>query len=63
MTTLELTADQGGVRLDVFLARRVERLSRSQAQRLIERGLVTVQGEPARASRCLLYTSPSPRDS
>jgi 23S rRNA pseudouridine1911/1915/1917 synthase len=51
VTTLELTADQGGERLDVFLARRVERLSRSQAQRLIERGLVTVQGEPARASR------------
>jgi 23S rRNA pseudouridine1911/1915/1917 synthase len=51
VTTLELTADQGGERLDVFLARRVERLSRSQAQRLIERGLVTVQGEVAKAAR------------
>ncbi|MCS7276065.1 MAG: RluA family pseudouridine synthase [Dehalococcoidia bacterium] len=51
MTTLELTADQGGERLDVFLARRVDRLSRSQAQRLIERGLVTVEGEQARAAR------------
>jgi 23S rRNA pseudouridine1911/1915/1917 synthase len=49
--TLELTADQGGERLDVFLARRVEGISRSQAQRLIERGLVTVEGVPARASR------------
>ncbi len=51
MMTLELTADQGGERLDVFLARRVVRLSRSQAQRLIERGLVTVEGAPGRASR------------
>ncbi|HXG42294.1 MAG TPA: RluA family pseudouridine synthase [Dehalococcoidia bacterium] len=51
MTTLELTADQGGERLDVFLARRIDRLSRSQAQRLIQRGLVTVEGEEARAAR------------
>lgn len=50
MRTLALVADQGGERLDVFLARRLREVSRSQAQRLIERGLVTVEGVPARAS-------------
>ena len=44
MRTLDLTADRGGERLDVFVARRVPELSRSHAHRLIEEGLVTVDG-------------------
>jgi 23S rRNA pseudouridine1911/1915/1917 synthase len=44
MRTLDLIADRGGERLDVFVARRVPELSRSHAHRLIEEGLVTVDG-------------------
>jgi 23S rRNA pseudouridine1911/1915/1917 synthase len=47
---LELTADRPGERLDVFLSRAVPALSRSQARRLIDDGLVTVDGTPQRAS-------------
>ena len=50
MKTLELTADRPGERLDVFLARAVADLSRSQARRLIDDGLVTVDGTPERPS-------------
>ena len=50
MKTLDLAADRPGERLDVFLARRVEGLSRSQARRLIDEGLVTVDGRPERPS-------------
>jgi 23S rRNA pseudouridine1911/1915/1917 synthase len=39
-----------GMRLDVFLSRGVEDLSRSQAKRLIEQGNVTVDGHIAKAS-------------
>ena len=38
MKTLELTADRASERLDVFLARRVDGLSRSHARRLINGG-------------------------
>jgi 23S rRNA pseudouridine1911/1915/1917 synthase len=48
--TLELTADRPGERLDVFLARLVEGLSRSQARRLIDDGAVTVNGRKERPS-------------
>jgi len=48
--TLELTADRPGERLDVFLSRAVADLSRSQARRLIDDGLVTVDGAPERPS-------------
>jgi 23S rRNA pseudouridine1911/1915/1917 synthase len=51
--TLDLAADRPGERLDVFLARRVEDLSRSQARRLIDEGLVTVDGRPERPSHRL----------
>ena len=44
MRTLDLIADRGGERLDIFVARRVPELSRSHAHRLIEEGLVTVDG-------------------
>ncbi len=46
--TLELVADRSGERLDVFVARRRPDLSRSRVQRLIENGLVAVDGRPSR---------------
>ena len=50
MRTLELTADRGGERLDTFIARRCPELSRSQARRLIDEGLVSVNGRQAKPS-------------
>jgi 23S rRNA pseudouridine1911/1915/1917 synthase len=47
---LELTADRPGERLDVFLSRAVAGLSRSRARRLIDEGLVTVDGALERPS-------------
>lgn len=44
MRTVELIADRGGERLDVFVTRRLPELSRSHAHRLIAEGLVTVDG-------------------
>ena len=46
MTTLTRTADQSGERADAFLARTVEGLTRSAAQRLLEEGAVTLNGKP-----------------
>ena len=43
-----LTADTAGERLDAFLARSVEGLTRSAAQRLIEEGCVTRSGKPGK---------------
>ena len=43
-----LLADQDGERLDAFLARSVENLSRSGAQKLIEDGCVLLSGKPGR---------------
>ncbi len=43
-----LTADLSGERLDAFLARCGEGLTRSAAQKLIEEGLVTVNGKPGK---------------
>ena len=44
MTPLILTPEEGGERLDAFLARSVEGLTRSAAQRLLEEGAVTRGG-------------------
>jgi len=46
----QLTADRAGERLDVFVCRRCPEVSRSRARRLIEEGLVTVDGRQARPS-------------
>ena len=46
MTKLTRTADQAGERADAFLARTVEELTRSAAQRLLEEGSVTLNGKP-----------------
>jgi len=46
----ELAADRPGERLDVFLSRAVAGLSRSHARRLIDDGLVTVDGAAERPS-------------
>ena len=48
MTTLTLTADREGERADALLARLVPGLTRSAAQKLLERGAVTLDGRPAR---------------
>ena len=53
MKKLELTADRPGERLDVFIARLARNLSRSQARRLIDDGLVTVEGRQERPSHRL----------
>jgi len=47
---IELTVDNGGTRLDRFLAEQVADLSRSAVRRLIDSAQVTVNGEPAKAS-------------
>lgn len=49
----EFTADRDGERLDVFLARMDETLSRSRVQRLIADGHVTVNGKTPKASQRL----------
>ena len=43
---MRLELDQTGERLDAAIARLVPELSRSQAQRLLEEGLVTFEGSP-----------------
>lgn len=48
MTTLKLTADREGERADALLSRLVPDLTRSGAQRLLERGAVTSEGRPVR---------------
>ena len=45
---MQLTADMAGERLDAFLARSVEGLTRSSAQRLLEEGCVTRNGRPGK---------------
>ena len=44
--TLRTTPEEGGLRADVWLAARVEALSRSAAARLLEEGRVTRNGKP-----------------
>ena len=48
-----LFADTAGERLDAFLARAVEGLTRSSAQRLLEEGCVLVDGKPAKKNHKL----------
>ena len=48
MTTLKLTCEQAGERLDAFLARSVEDMTRSAAQKLMEKEAVTCQGRPVK---------------
>ncbi|OUQ22868.1 RNA pseudouridine synthase [Flavonifractor sp. An135] len=48
MTPLELRAEEGGERLDVFLARNLPELTRSAVQRLMEEGAVTRDGAPVK---------------
>ena len=42
-----LVVDRGGERLDVFVARRLPELTRSRVRRLIDAGLVAIDGRPA----------------
>ncbi len=51
MKRVEIDVVEGGERLDVFLAHRLEGISRNQVQRLIEMGWVTVDGQPAKAGK------------
>ena len=53
MRRVDLVADRGGERLDVFVARRLPELSRSHAQRLIQDGLVSVDARQMKASERL----------
>jgi len=48
--TIELIVDRSGERLDLFIARRRPELTRSRIRRLIDEGLVTVDGAHAKAS-------------
>ncbi len=45
---MELTAQNAGERVDVFLARELSGLTRSAVQRLLEQGLVTLRGTPVK---------------
>ncbi len=62
-----LYADTAGERLDAFLARCAQGLSRSAAQRLIEEGCVTRNGQPGKKNDKLAvgdtveYTLPEPK--
>jgi 23S rRNA pseudouridine1911/1915/1917 synthase len=47
---IDLQVEEGGMRLDKYLAESVIELSRSAAQRLIDNDEVTVNGEPVKAS-------------
>ncbi len=47
MDILEITAEESGERIDALLARSTE-MTRSQAQRLLEQGAVTLNGEPVK---------------
>lgn len=47
---VEAGADDRGERVDRFLASKLPELSRSRLQALIEQGLVTVEGQPVKAS-------------
>ena len=65
---MTLTADIAGERLDAFLARCGENLSRSAAQKLIEEGHVTRNGKPGKKNDKLnigdtvCYTVPAPQE-
>ena len=48
MAAIIRTVDAAGERIDAFLARTVEDLTRSAAQRLLEEGRVCVNGAPVK---------------
>jgi 23S rRNA pseudouridine1911/1915/1917 synthase len=48
--SLKVHADDSGMRLDCFVAGHIQELSRSQAKRLIEKGLITLNGKQAKPS-------------
>lgn len=48
---LSISADRSGVRLDLFVCQSCEGLSRSQVQKLIDDGHVSINGEPGKPSR------------
>ena len=48
--TVTLTADNGAARLDRFIVEALPELTRGAIQRLIEGGLVTVNGKPSKAA-------------
>ena len=45
---LILTADQAGERVDVFLSRSIENMTRSAAAKLLEEGAVLLCGKPVK---------------
>jgi 23S rRNA pseudouridine1911/1915/1917 synthase len=49
-TTTNLAADHAGERLDVFVSRRLDGVTRARVQKLINEGLVLVSGAAQRAS-------------
>jgi len=49
-TTIRLQATESGERLDRFVASKISDLSRSQVQRLIEQGKITVNGDQVKRS-------------
>ena len=55
---MTLFADMSGERLDAFLARSVENLSRSGAQKLLEEGCVLLRGKPGRKNDKLSVGDP-----
>ena len=65
---MTLYADIAGERLDAFLARSAENMTRSAAQRLIEEGHVLLRGKPGKKNDKLNigdtveYTIPEPRE-
>jgi 23S rRNA pseudouridine1911/1915/1917 synthase len=46
----EFTVEKAGIRLDKLIATRLSELSRTRIQTLIKEGLITVNGEPSKAS-------------
>ena len=46
--TLILTSDQAGERVDVFLSRNIENMTRSAAAKLLEEGAVLLRGKPVK---------------
>lgn len=48
MEPIRLEADTDGIRIDVFIAKKLPDISRSGVQRLLERDLVTLAGRPVR---------------
>ena len=49
--TIFVRAEESGERIDALLARSIEELTRSQAQRLLESGAVTLSGETVKKNR------------